>query len=352
MVGLAFLWGLLWLAAGIVSTSAVALLLNRVYHHLGDPRSPVPPAGMTEGRDVRLSRRAATWIVLAAIVAAVGVALLVFVATHNNQPVLVFAHRGASLVAPENTLSSFRKAIEEKTDYVEMDVQESKDGVVMVVHDSDLMKVAGSPLKIWEATAEELRAVDLGTRVGPQFAGEKVPTLEEALQTCKGKAKMDIELKFYGHDERLEEKVVALVEAAGMQDDCIFMSLNQAQVQRMKDLRPKWRVGLLAAKAVGDPSALKADFLAVENKVATARFIRRAHRAGMPVYVWTLDDPAKMFAAMSFGADGLITNKPALGRALVQRRDQMSDAQRLLGALLIRLGANTKELASEDALRP
>ena len=74
MVGLAFLWGLLWLAAGILSTSAVALLLNRVYHHLGDPRSPVPPAGMTEGRDVRLSRRAAAWIVAAAVVAAVGAA--------------------------------------------------------------------------------------------------------------------------------------------------------------------------------------------------------------------------------------------------------------------------------------
>ncbi len=352
MAGLALLGGLLWLAGGILSTSAAALLLNRIYHHLGDPRSPVPPAGMTEGRDVRLSRRAATWIVVAAIVAAAGVALLAFIATHHDQPVLVIAHRGASLAAPENTLSAFRKAIEEKADYVEMDVQESKDGVVVVVHDSDLMKVAGSPMKIWEATAGELRAVDLGSRVGPRFAGEKVPTLEEALQTCKGKAKMDIELKSYGHDERLEEKVVALVEAAGMRDDCIFMSLDRDQVRRMKDLRPKWRVGLLAAKAVGDPSALKADFLAVEYQVATARFIRRAHRAGMQVYVWTVDDPAKMFAAMSFGADGLITNKPELARRLVARREQMSDAQRLLGALLIRLGASTKELASEDALRP
>jgi glycerophosphoryl diester phosphodiesterase len=352
MVALALLWGLLWLAAGIVSTSAVSLLLNRLYHHLGDPRSPVPPAGMMEGRDARLSRRAATGIAVAALAAAVGVALLAFIATHNYQPVLVIAHRGASLAAPENTLSAFRKAIEEKADYVEMDVQESKDGVVVVVHDSDLMKVANSPLKVWDATADELRAVDLGSRVGLQFAGEKVPTLAEVLQTCKGKAKMDIELKSYGHDEHLEEKVVALVEAAGMHDDCIFMSLDHEQVRRMKELRPTWRCGLLAAKAVGDPTALKADFLAVENKVATARFVRRAHRAGMPVYVWTLDDPAKMFQAMSFGADGLITNKPELGRRLVERRDQMSDAQRLLGALLIKLGASTKELTSEDALRP
>jgi glycerophosphoryl diester phosphodiesterase len=352
MAGLALLWGMLWLAAGIISTTAVALLLNRLYHHCGNPRSPKPPAGMTEGRDVGLSRRAAGWIAAAAIAAAAGVSLLVFTATHNNQRVVVIAHRGASLDAPENTLSAFRKAIEERADYIEMDVQESGDGVVMVVHDSDLMKVADSPLKIWEATAEELRAVDLGSRVGPQFAGEKVPTLEEALQTCRGRAKMDIELKSYGHGRHLEERVVALVEAAAMQDGCIFMSLDRRQVAKMKELRPAWRCGLLAAKTVGDPTALEADFLAVENKVATARFIRRAHRAGMEVYVWTLDDPAKMFSALSFGADGIITNKPGLARRLIGRRDQMSDAQRLFGAILIRLGASTKELASEDSLRP
>ncbi len=352
MVVLALLWGFMALAAGILSTSAIALLLNRLYHHLGEPLSPQAPAGMTEGRDPRLSRRAAVWIVVAAVVAAVGVVLMAFFLTHNFQPVLVLAHRGASLEAPENTLSSFRKAIEEKADYVELDVQESKDGVVMVVHDSDLMKVAGSPLKIWESTAEQLRAVDLGSRMGPQFAGERVPTLEAVLALCKGKVKMDIELKQYGHDEHLEEKVVALVEAAGMEKDCIFMSLDDHQVRKMKELRPKWRCGVLVAKALGDLTTLNADFLAVQYKVATARFMRRAHRAGQDVFVWTVDDPAKMFEAMSFGVDGLITNKPALGREIIERRERMSDAQRLLGALLIRLGATTKELASEDSLRP
>ncbi len=130
------------------------------------------------------------------------------------------------------------------------------------------------------------------------------------------------------------------------------MSLDHDMVQKMKRLRPSWRCGLLVAKAVGDLTQLDADFLAVEARMATGPFVRRAHRAGQDVYVWTLNDPAWMLAAMSHGADGVITDKPDLARKVVARRDGLSDAQRLLLGLLIRLGASTKELAAEDALRP
>jgi glycerophosphoryl diester phosphodiesterase len=120
----------------------------------------------------------------------------------------------------------------------------------------------------------------------------------------------------------------------------------------MKRLRPGWRTGVLAAKAFGDITTLRADFLAVEARMANRRFVWRAHRAGQDVYVWTVDDPAWMLRAMSFGVDGLITNKPALAREVVARRAEMSDAQRVLVALLIRLGARTDTLESEQALRP
>jgi glycerophosphoryl diester phosphodiesterase len=113
-----------------------------------------------------------------------------------------------------------------------------------------------------------------------------------------------------------------------------------------------WRCGVLVAKALGDLTSLDSDFLAVEARLATGRLVRRAHRAGQDVYVWTVNDPAWMLVAMSHGADGLITNKPDLALQVVARRAQMSDAQRLLLALLIRLGARTEALEAEDALRP
>jgi glycerophosphoryl diester phosphodiesterase len=220
------------------------------------------------------------------------------------------------------------------------------------MHDSDLMRVGGSPLKVWEAAAADLRAVDIGSRTAARFSAERVPTLAETLAACKDGSRVVVELKSYGHDQRLEEKVVSIVEAAGMVNDSIFMSLNHDMVRKVKQLRPSWRAGVLVAKAVGDLTSLGADFLAVEARLATRALVRQAHRAGQEVYVWTLNDPAWMLAAMSNGVDGLITDKPDLARRVVERRAQMTDAQRIVVALLIRLGARTDALADEDALRP
>jgi len=354
LAGLVIVWAVLGIAVVVVNVSLFALLVVRIYLHVGVPddvRLPAAAAPAWIGAG-RLSVRARLVVATVAVLLAVGAALLALVATRGNQPVLVIAHRGASAMAPENTLAAFRLGAAERADFVELDVQESLDGEVVVVHDSDLMKVAASPMKIWEHTLAELRSVDIGSHKGPEFKDERVATLAEALAACKGKSGVLVELKSYGHNDRLEEKVAAIVEAAGMENDCMFMSLDHYQVGRMKRLRPSWRVGVLVAKALGDITSLHADFVAVEARMATRRFVRRAHRAQQDVYVWTVNDPAWMLAAMSSGVDGLITDRPALAREVIARRAQMSDAQRLLAALLVRAGARTEALESEDALRP
>ena len=90
----------------------------------------------------------------------------------------------------------------------------------------------------------------------------------------------------------------------------------------------------------------------VESKLATRRFVRRAHRAGQDVYVWTLNDPARMIRAISRGADGLITDRPDEARSVLAQRDEMSEAQRLLVAVLVRLGVSSEALEAGGALRP
>jgi glycerophosphoryl diester phosphodiesterase len=269
-----------------------------------------------------------------------------------DRPVLVFAHRGASEAAPENTLAAFRRAGEEHTDYVELDVQETADGVVVVAHDSDLMKVARSPLKIWASTAAQLRAVDIGSYLSPAYADQRVPTLAEALEVCKGVSRVDIELKDYGHDQQLEERVIALVEAAGMQKQIVTMSLSQRMVTKMKRLRPEWTSGLLIAKALGNVSRLPADFLAVESRMATRKMIRAAHAAHKPVYVWTVNDSERMIRLMGLGVDGLITNRPGLGKEAVASYADMSAAQRLFLFIMTRLGVREEISEPEGDLRP
>ena len=344
---------LLTLAVGIVNSSMFSLLITRLYLHIGGARSSASTLAsyMTTG-PWRPSARARTAIVAVLLLAAVGAGLFGFLANRNVRPALVIAHRGSSATAPENTLAAFRLAADQHSDFVELDVQESSDGQVLVVHDSDLMKVGGNSARIWDTDAATLRTVDVGSFMDRRYSAERLPLLAEALAECKGRCRVIVELKSYGHDQQLEERVAAIVEEAGMVDDCVFMSLDHDMVRRMKALRPSWRVGLLVAKAIGDLTELNADFLAVEARMATRSFVRRAHRAGQDVYIWTTNDPAWMLVGLSHGVDGLITDRPDLAHEVIDRRARMSEPQRVLVALLIGLGANIEKLEAEDSLRP
>lgn len=350
VLALMLLWGALSLAVGIFNVSFFSTLVVRLYRRASAGRDMRQLEGAVEGAAPEAWKhrgRVVAGLAAVAVLVAVGLTLIAVVGSSRDQKVVVIAHRGASAVAPENTLAAFRLAADEKTDFVELDVQESMDGEVLVVHDSDLMRVGGFPGKIWEATAQELRAVPIAWRTEGN-PPEHLPTLAEALAVCKGRCKVVVELKQYGHDQRLEERVVEIVERAGMVDDCIYMSLDRGMVHKMKQLRPAWTSGLLVAEAMGDLTKLDADFYAVRAPLATRRFVRRVHAEGREVYVWTVNDPAWMLSAMSRGVDGLITDRPEVAREVVGKRAAMSDAERAMMALLIRLGARPETLGPEQ----
>ena len=143
-----------------------------------------------------------------------------------NDDVKIMAHRGSSKAAPENTIAAFKRAIDDGADWIELDVQETADGSVVVLHDSDFMKTAGNKLKIWDASRQDLKDIDIGSWFGPEFAAERVPTLAEVLRICKGRIGVNIELKYYGHEEALEERVVKVVEESGMETEVMVMSLK------------------------------------------------------------------------------------------------------------------------------
>lgn len=297
---------------------------------------------------LRLSRARMVAISVLALLVSALIGIVAIHSIHLEDYSRVTAHRGASVRAPENTLASFRQAIADRADWVELDVQESRDGVVVVAHDSDLKKVSGADVKIWEATADELRSIDIGSYFDPRFRKERLPTLAEVLQLCKGKVHVNIELKYYGHDQKLEQRVIDLVEAAGMESDIVIMSLQARGIQKVKSLRPGWTVGLLTAVAAGDLTRAKADFLAVSVGLASTSFIRRAHRRGKEVFVWTVNDKLTMSTLMGRGVDGIITDDPAMARAVLNERAAMSPAERLLLELAIFFGAGPKEPPDTD----
>jgi len=268
-----------------------------------------------------------------------------------DDDVQIIAHRGASGAAPENTLASVRQALQDGTDWVEIDVQETADGEIVVVHDSDLMKLAGVNLRIWDATLQQLAEIDVGSSFGPEFSAERVPTLKEVLAEVKGRSGLMIELKYYGHDQQLEQRVINLVEATGMRDDTVIMSLQYAGIQKVRELRPDWKVGLLSARAIGDLTRLDADFLAVNRALARPVLINAAHEAGKELFVWTVNDVLAMSQMISLGVDGLITDEPLLVRKVLMMRAELSPVERLMlhMAPLLGIESPSLNLESDDA---
>ena len=269
-------------------------------------------------------------LLAAGTVVAVLVGLWLMNGIRVDDHVEIIAHRGAAGKAPENTIASFRQAIADGTDWVEIDVQESIDGTVMVIHDSDFMKLAGEDLKVWDGTVQQLQAIDIGSWFDPKFSAERVPTLARVLEEVHGKAHLLIELKYYGHDQQLEQRVIDLVEQAGMTDSIAIMSLKYDGVKKIRELRPDWDIGLLSSTALGNLSDLDLDFLAVNMAMASAGFIHRSHAAGKQVFVWTVNDPVSMSRMMSLGVDGLITDEPELARKILAERSTMNSMERLL----------------------
>ena len=348
MGGFLLLWALLNLAVMVINQSLYALLSIRLYDRLGsspDARSSVEEISSRSGITAHQKARG-RWILAGLGVAgvlAVGAGAVFVESVRFDHDVVILGHRGAAGSAPENTLASVALAVEQGADIVEIDVQETSDGEVVVIHDSDLMRVGGVPMRIWDHTYDELHQVDIGSWYGPEFSDQRIPKLEEVLALCRGKARVDIELKYYGHNERLEERVAEIVERMGMEDDIILMSLVGDIVTSMKALRPEWTVGLLTAKAVGDLTTGDADFLAVHFGIATPGFIRRAQSVGKPVYVWTINDQINMARMMIRGADGIITDHPALARSMIQRLEEMSLAERLMLSASFWIGLDPKE---------
>ena len=243
---------------------------------------------------------------------------------------LVIAHRAGALHAPENSLAALEIAIRQEADYAEIDVQRSRDGVVVVIHDADLMKMAREPIKIRETDFADLAKVDIGREFHPDFTGESLARLSDFLQKASGKIKLMIELKYYGKDPELAKETIHTVREAGMAEKVALMSLEISSVRQMQQLAPDMPVGYLSAVGLGRLTRLDVDFLAVSAKEAKSAFLRSAEKKNLPVYVWTVNDIDTMLAMLELGVDGLITDDPALAAEIIDWVTELLPTERLM----------------------
>ena len=303
---------------------------------------PAPGTATRARRNVRVSWLSVAGILLVLVVGAAFVIRSLVDQVDPGQDTAIIAHRGASMDAPENTLAAIEEAIRQRADWVEIDVQETREGGIVVIHDRDLMKVAGVPMNVRDATFAELRSVDIGSWFDARFSGERVATLAEVLELCKGRVKLIVELKYYGGEDRFEERVIEIIESHNMQADIALMSLNYQGVETLKSLRPDWNVGLLSSVVLGDLAQLDVDFLAVNGRLATRGFIKSAHDRHHKVLVWTINDPVEISAMMSKGVDGIITDRPGLVKSIRGQRADLEAHELLIIRFASLLGGRVK----------
>ena len=340
VVGLAVV--VLTILAIVLATAGMtvyALIAMQLFLRLREERGLAPlsetallPAGSALARLRWWPRPRWLWTgVVTTLFVSTATSLLAMEQLDLHREVAITAHRGSSAVAPENTLAAIRQAIDDRADYAEIDVQETKDGRVVLLHDKDLMKIAGVARNVWELTAEELRDIDAGSWKSEEFADEHVPTLEEAIDVAKGRIKLNIELKLNGHEQALEERVVAVLrEQEVATQDAILMSLELDAVTKVKQLAPEREVGYLVAVSVGDLSRLPIDFLALSVGEINASTVRTAHAAGLDVHVWTVNTQTDLLDMLALEVDNVITDYPADARALLEGRGHLSDIELIL----------------------
>jgi glycerophosphoryl diester phosphodiesterase len=232
---------------------------------------------------------------------------------------LVFGHRGASAVAPMNTLAAFKKAIELGADGVELDVQYTSDGKLVVIHDQTLEHSSDGTGRVVSHTLEEIQQFDAGSWFDPQFKGERIPTLGEVFDTIGDRILVNIELKSLTIplSDGMDRDIVAFIRERNLFDQVIVSSFNPFALRRVKKKEPRIEIGLLYAPDMPTIYShaqlrpwIKPDALHPENIMVNEHYMEWARHKGYPVNVWTANDEDEMRRLIELGVNMIMTDYP------------------------------------------
>lgn len=240
---------------------------------------------------------------------------------------VVFAHRGASAHAPENTLVAFELAAAQGADGIELDAKLTADGHVVVFHDQTLERTTDGIGRLVHKQLAELRALDAGSHFGPQFRGEKIPLLEEVFESVGKKLFTNVELTNYATPwDGLVEHVCGLVKKCGLEDRVMFSSFLPTNLRKARTLLPDVPRGLLAAQKWKGAWARSfgfsfGDYAALHPHVADvdAHEVQRVHRLRRRIHVWPVNEQQDIRNLKNWGADGIFTKDPALALSILGR---------------------------------
>lgn len=244
--------------------------------------------------------------------------------TAPRSPFRIVAHRGASAVAPENTLAAFRRALDEGADAIELDVRLTSDGKIVVIHDPTLRRTTNGRGSVASSTLAELRTLDAGFWFEPRFVGERIPTLEEVLELVPSSVGINVELKS-GREKRgaleLADRCGRIIVGAKREPSVLVSSFHYGVIAHLKKRHPSIPAGILlhplrqsARSPVRIACAIGAEYIVFGSRTLTKRLTRKAHTEGLRVAEYTVNTEVRLKRARRFGVDAIITNLPGMMR--------------------------------------
>lgn len=233
----------------------------------------------------------------------------------------VMAHRGLSADAPENTLYAFSDAISVGADFIELDVQQTRDGVLVVMHDSNLKRTTGVNKDIWDVDYADIQNLDAGSWFDPAYANARIPTLEETLQFVDKRAKLNIEIKPTKHGtDTLEQDVAELITQYQYTDACYVTSFSYGSLKKVKEVNPEIRTGYLMSVAYGQFYSLKyADAFSLNKVFVTSQVVNAAHQQGKQIFAWTVNSMSEVRSLCNLHVDSIITDDPVMVQNVISR---------------------------------
>lgn len=232
----------------------------------------------------------------------------------------VTAHRGSSSMYPENTMAAFEGAAARGADWIELDIHQSKDGVLFVMHDTSFKRTTGKKKNAWQLTWPEIQELDAGKHFSKEYAGERIPSLEEVIAfAIENDLHLNIEIKPSKQENGLENNLVNLLHQMDYADQCVVTSQKYDSIMKVKELDESIRTVYVMGFAYGSITSLKyADDFSIRYIYVTEDLVRRIHNAGGRVYAWTLNNDYSINRMLHLQVDNIITDDVVLAQQCIK----------------------------------
>lgn len=235
----------------------------------------------------------------------------------------MISHRGAAGSAPENTLASIREAIGQGAQFIEVDVQRSADGILVLMHDRTVNRTTDGRGAIGELTWDEISELDAGSSFSPEFAGEPVPSLDSMLELIRDSpVNLVLEAKNPGLYPGIEQQIAETIQRFDTNDHVIVVSLDHGWLERFYELASNISTGYLWVWPCNTPQIPTAQTVVVYwvSVILDPTLVRRMHRQGYQVWVWTVNNVRLMRLLIWLGVDGITTDHPEVWPEVIGTR--------------------------------